>query len=69
MTLVMLVCLASSPQVCREERLFTALETAGARGCMIASVPAIAEWADSHPDLTIARWTCGDDGRLARNAN
>ncbi|PZQ11615.1 MAG: hypothetical protein DI565_17915 [Ancylobacter novellus] len=69
MTLVMLVCLASSPQICREERLLAGLEAVDARGCMIASVPAIAEWAESNPEWQIARWKCGDGERLARNAN
>lgn len=71
MDLVLLVCLASSPQTCREERLLVSYEMSDPRACMMGAVPVIAEWTDGHPDWQVARWKCGaaDTARLTRNFN
>lgn len=69
MDLVLLVCLVSSPQTCREERVVVSYEQTDSRMCMAGAVPVIAEWAEGHPEWQISRWTCGAAGgsRLTRN--
>lgn len=71
MNLVMLVCLAASPQTCREERLLVGYDLADAQSCMMGSVPIIAEWADANPEWQVSRWKCGatSGSRLTRNFN
>ena len=54
--LVMLVCLAASPTVCREERPLceiTAVMACAAQGQMVA-----ARWLSQHPAFTLSRWRC-----------
>ncbi len=69
MDLVLLVCLVSSPQSCREERVPVSYETADPRSCMAGAVPIIAEWAEDHPDHLVSRWKCGASAvsRLTKN--
>ncbi|WP_020178586.1 hypothetical protein [Methylopila sp. M107] len=71
MDLVLLVCLISSPQDCREERVAVSYQTTDSRACMMAAVPIIAEWSGGHPEYQVNRWKCGDSGssRLTRNFN
>lgn len=69
MDLVLLVCLASAPETCREERILVGLAPSDPRQCMMSAVPALAEWAGEHPDWQISRWTCGGRGtsQITRN--
>lgn len=71
MELVLLACLISSPQTCREERILMSYEMSDQRACMMGAVPVIAEWTNDHPDLQVNRWKCGAPGasRLTRNFN
>lgn len=72
MNLVLLVCLAASPETCREERLLIGYDLVDQRACMMGSAPIIAEWIDVHPEWQVSRWTCGgaDLGRrVSRNFN
>ena len=71
MDLVLLVCLASSPQTCREERVLVSYDQFDARMCMMGAAPVIAEWTEGHPEWQVARWKCGsaDEARLTRNFN
>lgn len=71
MNLVLLVCLAASPETCREERLLVSYDLADARSCMMGSVPVIAEWAETHPEWQVSRWKCGSgaNARITRNYN
>lgn len=59
LTLVLTVCLASSPSQCREER--TPIEAV----LPIECAQAMAEWAVQHPWLTVQRWTCRREDRGA----
>lgn len=59
MDLILLVCLASAPATCREERV--PLVEPGA--CIIASIPVVANWSADHPDWQVAKWTCAPGGR------
>ncbi|RXF74596.1 hypothetical protein [Hansschlegelia zhihuaiae] len=69
MDLVLLVCLVSSPQTCREERLLVSYEQTDPRMCMAGAVPTIAEWTEGHPEWQVSRWKCGAPlgSRLTRN--
>jgi hypothetical protein len=59
LTLVLTVCLASSPAECREERAPT--EAA----LPIECAQAMTEWAVRHPWLTVHRWSCRREDRRA----
>ena len=65
MDLVLLVCLAASPETCREERVAMTIEQVDPRMCMAGAVPAIVEWTESNPDWQVARWKCGPMARAA----
>lgn len=70
MELVLLVCLAASPEACREERLIVSDAPADSRMCMVGAVPTIAEWSGDHPEWRISRWKCGAPAsQLTRNFN
>lgn len=71
MDLVLLVCLISSPQSCREERVLVSYDMTDSRACMMGAVPIIAEWTGDHPDYQVSRWKCDGSGasRLTRNFN
>jgi hypothetical protein len=60
MNLVLLVCLAGSPDTCHEERMLIGASLGDARMCLASAVPAIAEWSEEHPGYMISRWKCGD---------
>ena len=55
-TLVLIVCLATSPAVCREERPLVDLATP--MGCLILGERIAADWIDEHPKWTLERWRC-----------
>lgn len=71
MDLVLLVCLAASPESCHQERVLMSVQATDQRFCMMGAIPTIAEWQEDHPDMQIARWKCGQPGevRLSRNAD
>ena len=64
MTLVFLVCLISSPETCREERLNFSFEQTSGFGCMMGAPPRLAEWSNTHPRWRIARWKCRAAGLM-----
>ena len=54
--LVMVVCLASSPTQCREERPLT--EIASVMACATQGQIVAAQWLSQHPAFTLSRWRC-----------
>jgi hypothetical protein len=66
MDLVLLVCLVASPGDCRPERLLYSYEAAAPQACMLAALPIVAEWRETHPEWSIARWRCEPLERRAR---
>lgn len=64
MTLVLLACLLTSPESCREERLD--LGSTSLAACMATAMPVLAEWASERPDVQISRWRCESPERRAR---
>lgn len=62
MTLIFLVCLISSPDSCREERLSFAFEAVSDFGCMVGAQSKMAEWTNTHPGWRVASWKCVPPG-------
>lgn len=55
--LILAVCMAGHPAVCREEHLY--FESHGSlRACIAEAVPTMALWAGAHPQWRIARFRC-----------
>lgn len=56
--LIMTICLAASPQHCREERL--TLDAVGLHPaqCMYSSIPRIARWRTMNPKWRVESWRC-----------
>jgi hypothetical protein len=54
---VFLACLRATPDLCQEQRI-SYLPEIGLMTCMMQAQPQLAEWLQSRPDLTVARWTC-----------
>jgi hypothetical protein len=55
--LILAVCLITDPASCREEHLY--FQSHGSlRACMAEAIPAMAQWAGSHPQWHIERFHC-----------
>jgi hypothetical protein len=62
--LVLTVCLAASPNKCRDEKL--SFESRGnLMTCMFLAQSEIVKWSAEHPKLTVKKWKCAfpDAGR------
>lgn len=55
--LVFVACLRTIPAQC-EERSLAYLPEASLVSCMLQAQPHLAEWAETHPNLTVSRWSC-----------
>jgi hypothetical protein len=55
--LLFVACLKTMPDQC-EERSFAYLPEMSLHSCMVQAQPQLAQWAETHPALTISRWTC-----------
>lgn len=67
LVLIMTVCSMSSPDQCNEARMqFTADELI--MQCMMQAEPYLAQWAEEHPNTTIARWRCAYPERERQGA-
>jgi len=53
MTLIMLICLATSPSQCRTEQITTTARLP--MQCAMAAQ----EWAAEHPRYVLSKWRCG----------
>jgi hypothetical protein len=63
MELILAVCMLTSPESCREERLTISMEQTAPTQCMIGAQPIIAEWTQTHPKWKVEKWRCGPAGR------
>ena len=54
--LILTVCALGSPERCIEARL--PLADVGIVACMTSAEPTVAQWAEEHPSLRVARWRC-----------
>jgi len=59
MELVLVVCLYGAPDRC-EERSIGLFPEMSAMTCMMQAQPQIAAWAQTHPELTVSRFSCRD---------
>ncbi len=55
-TLVLIVCLSTTPNVCHEER--PPVDVASPMACMVRGEQIAAEWVDEHPKWTLTGWKC-----------
>lgn len=55
-TLVLVVCLSSAPNVCREER--PPVDVASPMSCMVQGQQIAAEWLSEHPKWHLSGWKC-----------
>ncbi|MBA3518477.1 MAG: hypothetical protein H0T75_12745 [Rhizobiales bacterium] len=64
--LIIAVCMAGDPIICRDEHLY--FESHGSlQRCMFEAMPAVADWAGKHPQWRVSRfhceWVAGDEER------
>jgi hypothetical protein len=55
-TLVLIVCLSTTPDVCREER--PPIDVASPMACMVQGQQIAAEWVEEHPKWRLNGWRC-----------
>lgn len=59
MEIVMTVCALLATAKCEEQRISLDPEAQVTPvGCMMQSMPLIAQWADQHPKWVVKRWKC-----------
>jgi len=56
MTLILVVCLSATPDVCKEER--PPVEAMSPMGCMIRGQVIAAEWVEEHPKWQLSGFRC-----------
>jgi len=54
--LVLIVCLATAPDACREER--PGFEGLSMMSCVMQGQALAVRWLADHPTLTLSRWRC-----------
>ena len=55
--LAFVVCLGPCP-TCARSAASPTFPMSALMGCMMQAQPQLAEWSETHPNHTIARWTC-----------
>lgn len=63
--LIALICLASSPNVCRDEAI-TASANVTPFQCLMGAQIELAKWANEHPGWRVMGWKCQRAGMMAR---
>ncbi len=58
MVLVVIACLLSAPEDCRDHRLQLTISGRDAGQCMYSSPPRIARWQVMHPKWRVKSWRC-----------
>ena len=56
-SLILVVCLSASPDVCREEQP-PLLEAVSQTSCMVEGQLLAAQWLDEHPKWALKGWRC-----------
>lgn len=59
-SLILIVCLAATPDVCREEQ--PAVDIARAMSCAMEGQLIALQWLDDHPKWTLRGWRCRSGG-------
>ena len=60
-TLILFVCLATSPETCHEET--PPVEVASSFSCIVEGQFIAAEWLEEHPKWTVRGWRCRSSAR------
>jgi hypothetical protein len=55
-SLILIVCLSATPDICREER--PPVEDVSATSCMLHDQQLASEWLDEHPKWALRGWRC-----------
>jgi hypothetical protein len=55
-TLVLVVCLSTTPESCREERPI--VDVSSAMACMLQGQQYAIEWLEEHPKWHLSQWRC-----------
>jgi hypothetical protein len=55
-TLILIVCLSGTPDVCREEQ--PPIEVSNAMSCFVQGQQIAAEWLEEHPKWRLEGWRC-----------
>ncbi|MEM1383491.1 MAG: hypothetical protein AAF713_14510 [Pseudomonadota bacterium] len=58
MELIVIACLLSAPNDCREHRLLLTLDGMDAGQCLYSSLPRIARWQVMHRKWKVKSWHC-----------
>lgn len=58
MNLILLACLLSTPDQCREEVLAVSIEETGPHVCLVTAQAMIAAWLQTRPDYGVRSWRC-----------
>lgn len=66
MELIVIACLLSDPQVCKDHRLRLTLTGGDAGQCMYSSPPRIARWQSMHRKWKVKSWHCALVGKDER---
>lgn len=67
MELVLIVCLQAAPDRC-EERSIGLYPDMNALACVTQGQPHIAGWIETHPGVSVQRWSCRDPRNKAMKA-
>lgn len=60
------VCLVADPQKCKDISLTYEPQAISTFGCLMYGQSELAKWTEEHPEWRIARWSCGEAGRVAK---
>lgn len=55
-TLILVVCLSTTPDICREER--PPIDVESPMSCMVQGQQIAAEWTEEHPKWRLSAWRC-----------
>jgi hypothetical protein len=55
-TLILVVCLSGSPDICREEQ--PPIDVTNAMTCLVQGQQIAAEWLEEHPKWPLEAWRC-----------
>ncbi len=65
--LILTVCALSQPASCEEKYLTFVDQGESLMQCMMHAPPTIAQWADQHPNIVVAKWRCSYPEKESRD--
>ena len=67
MFVILSVCLLSSPNTCKEERVQQSVEQSTPIACVVQGQSTVADWGSAHPQWHINKWRCVSRDRLSHD--